>query len=428
MAADGRTVWLRDIVRVQRDEKGKALKLTGLTVDVGAQKQQSRQLAQSEKMAGLGRLAGKITHDFNNLLMILSGYGEELLSNLPSDHPSREDAEEIVAAAQRLSAITNELLVFTRRPNLLPKVFDLNSLVGEMEGRLRQQLGDDIQLDLHLGPGVGQVNADSEAIANSILRLAEQARDAMPDGGRITISTAVTELTEGSPSDGESVAPGQYVTLTVSDTGPQLDEETRTRLFEPFFSSPRTSKALPGIYRVVKKSGGDIVVRSGAEAGADFTIYMPRHPEPAEVAAPAVAVPTVVPVVPAPKPMETVLVVEDEKGIRALMRKILRKQGYNVLEASRGEEALRISAEHKEPIDLLLTDVVMPQMSGRELADQLKKARPSMKVLFVSGYSDDDLVQYGPLPSGSAFLQKPFSLAALLEKTRNVLNGGSGNH
>ena len=427
VTADGRTVWLRDIVRVQCDEEGQARKLSGVTVDISTQKQQGERLAQSEKMAALGRLARKVTHDCNNLLMILSGYGEELLSNLPVGHPSRKDAEEILAAAERLSKITNELLAFTRRPMLLPKVFDLNSLLQDIEEKLRHELGEGIQLELNLDAGLGQVNADSEAIANSILRLAEQARNAMPDGGRFTISTASTELSEASPHAGGSIPPGRYVTLTASDTGPRLDEETRIRLFEPFFSSRRAGRGLPSVYSVMKNSGGDVVVASGPQAGAVFTIYLPRVEEPARTATPAVAAPQPAPPIPAAKPVETVLVVEDESGIRALMRKILQKQGYHVLEASRGEEALRISEGRKEPIHLLLTDVVMPQMSGRELADRLKVARPEMKVLFVSGYADEDLVQHGPLPPGSAFLQKPFSLATLLEKARNVLNGSPGN-
>ena len=423
LKADGRTVWLRDIVRPALDNDGKAQKLSGITIDISAEKQQSQQLAQAEKMAALGRLTGRVTHDCNNLLMILSGYGEEMLSKLSADHPAREDAEEILATTERLAKITQELLAFTRRPLLQPKVLDLNSLLNSLEEKLRHELGESVQFELDLDDNLGHVNADSEAFANTILSLAERARQAMPEGGHFKIRTASTEFRADRPHVAESLVPGTYVALTISDTGPQLDEETRTRFFEPFYSSQHGGQGLQSIYNVVRGSGGDILVTSEPKGGAVFTIYLPQIDAPAKP-----AVPTPQPPQAAVQPMETVLVVEDESGIRALMRKILERQGYKVLEASRGEEALRISDEHAEPIHLLLTDIVMPQMSGRELANQLRSSRPDIKVVFVSGYADEDMMQYGPLPAGSAFLQKPFSLAALLEKTRSVLNGGPEIH
>ena len=416
----GKTVWLRDIVRVRTDSEGTARKLAGVTVDISAQKQQGEQAVQTEKMAALSRLASKVTHDCNNLLMIMSGYGEELLSDLPADSPSRNDVQEILAATERLSKITGELLTFTRRPMLLPKVISVNSVIEELDERLRRAAGDRVVLRMNLAPGLAQVNVDPEALANSVLRLTEHSRDAAPEGGRVTIETANVRQGEGSPRT--AIAPGDYVTVAISDSGPALDEETRTRLFEPFYTGPRAGRGLPGVYSVIKNSGGDVAVSSGPEGGAIFTIYLPWADAPV-TREERVSVPA--PEVPAPKVMETVLVVEDEDGIRALMRKILQKQGYQVLEASRGDEAIQVADRYGAPIHLLLTDVVMPKMSGRELAERMAAARPHIKVLFVSGYTDEDMLQDGPLPSGAAFLQKPFSLAALLEKTRSVLNGSS---
>jgi len=421
--AGGELVWLRDVVRARTKSQGAPHRLTGLTVDGSAQRKLGEQTAQTEKMAALSRLAGKLTHDCNNLLMIMSGYGEQVLSSLPAGHTAREDVEEILAASQRLSKVTSELLNFTRRPLLLPKVIDLNAVVEELEETLRRAAGDGVEVVLDRDPGLARVSADPEAIANSILRLIECSRDAMPGGGRITIRTANTEVRAGGPRPSGAAISGAYATISVSDTGPALDDETRTRLFEPFYSGPRAGPALPGVYSVVKNSGGDIAVSSGTEAGLVVTICLPAAEAPAGAPGTEVSAASTVLPVPEPRRMETVLVVDDEAGIRALMRKILQKQGYDVLEASHGEEALHLAAQHAAPIHLLLTDVVMPRMGGRELADHLRSARPDLKVLFVSGYSDEDISQHGPLPPDAAFLQKPFSLAALIEKTQTLLSG-----
>jgi len=425
VAADGRTLWLRDVIRVVRDETGRAVKLSGITVDVNGPKLRAERLMQAEKMAALGRLAGKVTHDCNNLLMILSGYSEELLENIPPGHPARGDVEEILAATERLSKVTGELLAFTRRPVLARKVFSVNSLVEEIEPRIKSELGDRIELVVHLEEDAGQVDADQDQLGDSLLTLIRHLRERMPDGGRLSVATANVDLSDAAVGDGKALPAGPYVQIVLSDTGPKLDEETKSRFFEPFSSPAASSQDLPSVYHVITSSGGDIIVSSGEEAGAVFTIYLPRVEQtavkeekpPAALAAPRPAEEV--------KPRETVLVVEDEGGIRALIRKILQKQGYRVFEASRAEEALRIADERPEPIHLLLTDVIMPGMNGRELAERLCSMRPELKVLFISGYSDEELAGYGPLPEGAAFLQKPFSLATLLDKTRAVLNGTS---
>lgn len=425
LAADGRTVWLRDIIRVVRDDRGNAVKLSGITVDINTQKLRSEQSQQAEKMAALSRLAAKVTHDCNNLLMILSGYSEELLVNLPEGHPARGDVEEILAATDRLSKITNELLAFTRRPMLSPKVFDVNFLLENLEPRIREELGPEIQLETVTERSVGHVNADWDQISDALLTLTRHGREAMAEGGRLVIETSNVEISGGSVHDQSALAPGPYVAIKVGDTGPRLDEETKNRLFEPFFSNRRTGRGLPAIYTVIKNSGGDIQVADSPAGGAEFVIYLPRVEEPKREAAPSTALQPAAR--PAARPMETILVVEDEAGIRALMRKILHKQGYTILEAANGEDAMQVAADYHGRIHLLLSDIVMPGMNGRELADQLREVRTDMKVLFVSGYSDEDLNSYGPLPEGSAFLQKPFSLAALLEKTRGVLDSANGD-
>ena len=422
LTADGRTVWLRDVIRVARSRSGAPEKLSGITVDIDSQKRQDEQLAQAEKMAALGRLAGKVTHDCNNLLMILSGYSEELLANLPPEHPSRGDVEEILAATDRLAVITDELLAFTRRPVLSPKVLNANSLVESLESQIRAELGKERELELDLDPGSGAVNADWDQLAESLMTLVRRAKEATPEGGLVRLATANTEFKEARPDPDGGLPAGEYVAVSVTDSGPRLDGETKTRLFEPFFAGGPSAKGLPNVYSVVRQSGGAIEVSDGPDGGATFTVYLPRAEEVRLATQRVPRNKKAAPGKPGVKPSETVLVVEDESGIRALMRKILRKQGYQVLEASQGEEALRIARGHRGPIHLLLTDVVMPKMSGRQLAEKLQAERPDVKVLFVSGYTDEDLAQSGPLPPGSAFLQKPFSLATLLDKTRAVLD------
>ena len=419
LTADGRTLWLRDVIRVIRDENGTPVKLSGITVNVDAEKLHDEQVIQAEKIAALGRLAGKVTHDCNNLLMIVSGYSEELLDKLPADNTARSDVEEIIAAADRLSNLTTELLQFTRRPSLRPKLFSLNSLIGSFEPGIRRELGPAVRLELLLNPELGFVNADWDQLGDAILTLVRESCDAMPGGGQLRVTTANTELAGGNPRADEGLPPGRYVTLSITNSGEPMDEETRGRLFEPFFASQRTGQDLPSVYTLIRNSGGDIRVTSGPDGGNCFTIYLPYVARPAAAPVRAPEAPVEEPAKPAAR--ETILIAEDEPGIRALVRKILQKQGYSVLEAGSGEEALSIAASHGGEIHLLLTDVIMHGLSGRELHEQLRRQRPETKVLFVSGYTGDELATEGALPEGAAFLQKPFSLSALLAQVRTIL-------
>ena len=412
LAADGRTVWLRDVVSAVRGEADARAKLRGITVDITEPKLRGEQRLRSEKMAALGRLAARVSQDSNNLLLVIAGYAEELRNALPPDHPARHDAGEIVAATQRLSRIQRELHTSGRPPVLRPKVFEVNALMQSLAQEWRRQMGETTQLVLSLDPQAGSVKGDAEALAGVLKTLVEAARAAMPGGGQIEVATSRVQVRPVSPRD----ASGAFATVTIRDSGPDLDEEARSRLFEPFYSCGRFPQGLAGVYSAVRGSGGDISVSAAPRGGVCFTLSLPQvdvaevvsagPPEPRETWR---------------KGGETVLVVEDEGGIRALMRKILQKQGYEVLEARNGEEALGLAEEHAAPIHLLLTDIEMPEMSGYELANRLKALRPEMKILFVSTAGEEELTHFGRPPAHSAFLQKPFSLAALLDKARSVL-------
>lgn len=404
LTADGRTVWLRDVVAAASPGGG-SVQLRGLTADITDLKEGEQERAQAEKMAALGRLAAKVSQEAGNLLLAVSSSGEQLRRLLPPDHPARREADEIVSAFQRLGRFQRELQSLCRSPSLKPRVFEVNALVRDLAQQWRGQLGEGIELALSLGGEAGRVHADAEALSGILTLLVEQAKTAMPEGGKVEVATSRIERRPR----------GAFVSITVTDSGPDLDEETRSRLFEPFFSSGRFPQGLAGAYSVVQASGGEISVRRAPRGGTCFTILLPQ----VDVTEGINSGP------PAPQRRrggETVLVVEDEPGIRALMRKILQKQGYEVLEAQSGEEALALAEERRTPIDLLLADAEMPEMSGYELAARLKKLRPEMKMLFVSGLPAEELERFGPPPARASFLRKPFSLAALLEKARSVLD------
>ncbi len=386
-----------------------------------ALRQSEEQLRQSQKIEAVGRLAGGVAHDFNNLLTAIIGYSELAFRRMTPDDPIRGNLEEIKKAADRAADLVRQLLSFSRKQVLQPKVLDLNSVVTNMDKMSRRLIGEDIELVTILGSDLGRVKADPGQIEQIIMNLAVNSRDAMPQGGKLTIETSNVELGEGYTRQHVIVMPGNYVLLAVTDTGCGMDRETQSRVFEPFFTTKEQGKGtglgLSTVYGIVKQSEGYIWVYSEPEQGTAFKIYLPRINEDIETT-------------PAPFKLsveqaigtETILVVEDETMVRNLVGDILRRNGYTVLEAHHGGEALRVAIQHSGPIHLMVTDVVMPQMSGRHLVQRMTSIRPAMRVLYMSGYTDNGVVHHGLLNPGTAFLQKPFTPDALARKVREMLD------
>jgi signal transduction histidine kinase len=376
--------------------------------------------SQLQRFEAIGRLAGGIAHDFNNLLTLIGGRVERLQRGLAPDDPLRKSVDEVASAADRAAGLTLQLLAFSRRQVLAPKVVSLNAIVDGVHEMLTRLLGEHVSFELALAPDVSAVRADPGRIEQALLNLAINARDAMPDGGVLSVATANVTVDEAYARQHVGAAPGTYVRLTVSDTGTGMDPETRERVFEPFFTTKEVGKGtglgLSTVYGIVKQSGGHIWVYSEAGLGTTFKIYLPAVDAPIDVA------PVRQPL-PLPAGSETILLVEDEDGVRELIDELLTARGYHVLAASRGVEALQIAEFVEEDIHLLVTDVVMPQMSGREVVTRLAPGRPNMRVLYLSGYTDDLILQHGALEPGAAFLQKPFGAADLARKVREVLSG-----
>ncbi len=379
------------------------------------------QLRQAQKMEAIGRLAGGIAHDFNNLLMVISGYSEFLLERLGPDPDLRGPAQEIANATQRATSLTRQLLAFSRKQMLAPKVLDLNEVVAENLKMLTRMIGEDIDLVMVPGPGLGAVRADPGQIDQVIMNLAVNARDAMPHGGKLTIETASVTLDENFARTHAPLNPGDYIMLAISDTGIGMDSETQSRIFEPFFTTKGakgTGLGLSTVYGIVKQSGGFIFVDSQPERGTAFRTYFPRvnGREEAAAAQDSLGFPR------RDHGQATILLVEDETHLRRLARQYLETQGYKVLEAEDGAAALQIVDGYRGTIDLLLTDVVMPGMNGRELATNIAKLLPDMRVLYMSGYSENAVGHDGTLDAGVNLLQKPFSLPALRDRVREVLD------
>jgi two-component system cell cycle sensor histidine kinase/response regulator CckA len=378
------------------------------------------QLRQAQKMEAIGRLAGGVAHDFNNLLTAINGYSEVLLADMPPDDRLRPYVEEIVKAGERATRLTQQLLVFSRKHRVEPEVLDLNAVIADTAGMLRRLIGEDIVLLTRLDPTIGRVRADSGQLQQVLMNLAVNARDAMPDGGRLTIETANVDLDVPAPRTFGDVPPGAYVMLAVSDTGCGMDAETQAHIFEPFFTTKEATKGtglgLSTVYGIVQQSGGHIWVYSEPERGSVFKVYLPRVAEPSapRAAPPAPATAT--------GGSETVLLVEDDEQVRALMVSALHGCGYEVLEASDGIQALLVVGQHTGPIDLLVTDLVLPGMSGRDVATHVTRLRPDVAVLYVSGYADHAAVLHGHLEAKSALLQKPFTPLALARKVRAALD------
>jgi len=395
--------------------------ILGMGRDVTERVQLEQQLRQAQKMEAVGRLAGGIAHDFNNILTAITGYSDLLLEDLAASDPRREDVQEVRKAADRAAGLTRQLLAFSRQQVLQPQVLDLNALVSELEKMLRRLLGEDVELAARLDPALGRVKADPGQLEQVVMNLAVNSRDAMPSGGKLTIETANVLLDEPYARDHYPGRPGPYVLLAVSDNGVGMSDETQAHLFEPFFTTKEKGKGtglgLATVYGIVKQSGGFIWVYSEVGHGTAFKIYLPRVDQPAAAAAGGTA-----PAAPAARGTETVLLAEDEAPVRAVARQVLERQGYTVLEAPSAEAALDVAERYSGPIHLLLTDVVMPGMSGRDLALRLATLRPEARVIYMSGYTDDAITRHGVLEPGLAFVQKPFAPDALARKVRDVLD------
>ena len=384
------------------------------------------QLRMSQKMEAIGSLAGGVAHDFNNLLSVILGYTGFALDAMPENTPLRADLLEVRKAGERAAALTRQLLAFGRKQVLQPLPLSLNQVATGLEQMLRRILGEDIDLLQTLAPELGLTLADPSQIGQVLMNLVVNARDAMPEGGKLTIGTANVEVDEEYAARHVAVMPGPYVMLAVTDTGCGMDPTTKARLFEPFFTTKEAGKGtglgLSTVYGIVRQTGGNIWVYSEPGLGTTFKIYLPRV---LSATMPTVTEPPALPR--RATGTETILVVEDEEALRRVARRILGAAGYTVLAAANGDEALAICAQHVGDIHLILTDVVMPRMSGKMLAQKLAQTRPTLKVLYMSGYTDDAIVHHGVLDAETQFLAKPFTAPDLARKVRVVLDGGSAD-
>jgi two-component system cell cycle sensor histidine kinase/response regulator CckA len=401
-------------------EQGDVIGGISVLRDVTQQRLLEAQLIQSQKMEAIGQLAGGVAHDFNNLLAVIMGYGELLLGDFPADDPKGNDVGEMLAAAKRGVALTRQLLAFSRQQIVQPAILDLNDIVEGIEKMLRRIIGEHIRLSTKLATGLAHFRADASQVEQVLLNLTVNARDAMPEGGRLHIETKNVTLDEATASKQPGVSAGEYVVLCVRDTGIGMDEQTQKRVFEPFFTTKEVGKGtglgLSTVYGIVRQSGGHIQIQSQLGHGATFEVFFPRN-ESGDAARPSTA-----PQAPLQKATETVLIVEDDEGVRVVASRILRDQGYTVLEARRASEARRIWEQHASKVDLLLTDVVMPDVNGPRLAEELAKSRPGLRVLYMSGYpGSGGLVS--PQGDALACIEKPFTPSSLAAKVREMLAG-----
>jgi two-component system cell cycle sensor histidine kinase/response regulator CckA len=420
--ADGRVI----IVRLSgcaasiSDEPEVVLEL--IAEDITDRRQLEEQLRQAQKMDAVGRLAGGVAHDFNNLLMVINGYTEVLLEQLEKGSPMHHKVQSIQQAADRAATLTRQLLAFSRKQLLELKVVDVNTVVGDMERLLRPLIGENIELVTRFSNHTGHTRADAGQLEQVIMNLVVNAKDAMPEGGKLTLQTADVTVRQGFSAH-RFIQTGRYAMISVSDTGHGMDKETQSRIFEPFFTTKEKGKGtglgLSTVYGIVKQSNGYVFAQSEPGAGTTFYVYLPRVEDPAEASSPAKSQQNDA------GGCETVLLVEDEESVRELVRLTLTARGYKVFEAENGEAGLRIADACKQPIDILITDVVMPGIGGRELAKKLLALRPTISVLYLSGYTEDAVITQGALGPATAFLQKPFTLQNLAKKVREVLRARS---
>jgi PAS domain S-box-containing protein len=420
LSRDGLEIPTLQVLLAHKSSDGAVEVFSTIARDITERKHLEAQLRQSQKIEAVGRLAGGIAHDFNNLLTVINGYSDLLLGTEQLQDSLHDGLQQIRQAGQRASLLTSQLLAFSRRQVLQPQVLNLNAAVTNIAPMLRRLLGEHIELVTALAPGLGRVEVDPGQMDQVIMNLAINARDAMPEGGRLTVETANVGFDETDARKHAFIQPGPYVTLSVTDTGCGMDAGTRQRIFEPFFTTKPTGQGtglgLSTVFGIVKQSGGSILVDSEPGRGARFTIYLPRVEEAVTEAqaSPASASP--------PPGSETILLVEDEAMVRRLAQQVLLDRGYRVLVARDCREALVCSEEHNGLIDLLVTDAVMPEGSGTKVAERLALSRPGMKVLLMSGYTDDDMVRSGISEKGIPFLHKPFTPNELARKVREVLD------
>jgi two-component system cell cycle sensor histidine kinase/response regulator CckA len=422
-ARDGRTLWFRDEAVMLPTAEDQACLMQGVMYEITERKRLEDQLRHSQKMEAVGLLAGGVAHDFNNVLMLIQAHNERLRSGLAAEAPAQKESLAIEHAVTRAASLTGRLLAFSRKQVLQPRVMDLNEVLAEVAKMLERLIGKSIALRVAPAPQLWPVKADPGQVEQLIMNLAVNARDAMPQGGQLVIETGNADIGDAHPRLCDGVLPGRYVMLVVSDTGIGMDSETQAHMFEPFFTSKEPGKGtglgLAIVYGVVKQTGGWIHVDSKPGQGTRFEIYLPwaeetKQTEPASERHAELAR--------APRGTETILLVEDESGIRELAGEFLRRQGYRVLHGMDGDEALRIAEEHGDLIHLLVTDMAMPNVGGKELAQRLRKLRPQIKVLFMSGYPDHPALTGGDASAQTTVLQKPFSLDALAHQVRSLLD------
>jgi PAS domain S-box-containing protein len=417
----GQVIWARLSVSLARETQGHAVFAIGMVEDITERRQMEAQFVEAQKMEVIGQLAGGVAHDFNNIIGIIMGYSDLMLEQTSLDHEFRNKLETIRAAAERAAGLTRQLLIFSRKQAVQPVVLDVNDVVKDLDKMLRRLIDENIEMTVVPGKQTGRIRADSGYVGQVLMNLVLNARDAMPDGGKLNITTSNVTLDENYARAHTGANPGDYVMLSVSDTGTGMTDEVKTRLFEAFFTTkPKgrgTGLGLATCQTIVQQSGGHIAVDSVLGKGTTFQVYFPRVEQPPQAAAGPIKT------APFPRGTETVMVVEDEPAVRYLARSILAGQGYVVLSASNGRDALQMARDHKgAPIRLVVSDVIMPVMGGKVMAEWLKTTYPDLKILFTSGYTDDVIARHGVLDAGVEFLPKPYTPATLTRKVRELLD------